>query len=45
VLGLPWALLAALTIGMVVVFVVVNVAIARVVERAATPSQLRGAQQ
>jgi putative ABC transport system permease protein len=45
VLALPWALLAALTMGMVVVFVVVSVAIARVVERAATPSQLRGAQQ
>jgi putative ABC transport system permease protein len=45
VLGLPWALLAALTLGMVVVFVLVSVAIARVVERAATPSQLRGAQQ
>ncbi len=45
VLGLPWALLAALTMGMVVVFVVVSIAIARVVERAATPSQLRGAQQ
>ena len=44
-LGLPWALLAALTMGMVVVFVVVSLAIARVVERAATPSQLRGAQQ
>jgi putative ABC transport system permease protein len=44
-LGLPWALLAALTVGMVVVFVVVCIAIARVVERAATPSQLRGAQQ
>jgi putative ABC transport system permease protein len=45
VLGLPWALLAALTIGMVVVFVIVSVAIARVAERAATASQLRGAQQ
>ena len=45
VLGLPWALLAALAIGMVVVFVFVSVATARVVERAATPSQLRGAQQ
>ena len=45
VLGLPWAPLAALTVGMVVVFVVVSVATARVVERAATPSQLRGAQQ
>jgi hypothetical protein len=45
VLGLPWALLAALTMGMIVVFVVVSLAIARVVERAATPSQLRGAQQ
>ena len=45
VLGLPWALLAALTMGMVVLFVLVSLAIARVVERAATPSQLRGAQQ
>jgi hypothetical protein len=45
VLGLPWALLAALAIGLVLVFLVVSVAIARVVERAATPSQLRGAQQ
>jgi putative ABC transport system permease protein len=44
-LGLPWALLGALTVGMVVVFVVVSLAIATVVERAATPSQLRGAQQ
>ena len=44
-LGLPWALLAVLTLGMVVVFVVVTLAIARVVELAATPSQLRGAQQ
>ncbi len=45
VLGLPWTLLAALAIGLVVVFVVVSVAIARLVERSATPSQLRGAQQ
>jgi ABC-type antimicrobial peptide transport system permease subunit len=45
VLGLPWALLAALAAGLVVVFVVVSVATARLVERAATPSQLRGAQQ
>jgi putative ABC transport system permease protein len=45
VLGPPWALLAALTAGMIVLFVVVSVAIARVVDRAATPSQLRGAQQ
>jgi putative ABC transport system permease protein len=45
VLGLPWALLAAFTIGLIVVFVVVSVGVARVVERAATPSQLRGAQQ
>jgi hypothetical protein len=45
VLGLPWVLLAALTVGMVAVFVAVSVAIARVVERAATPSQLREAQQ
>jgi hypothetical protein len=45
VFGLPWALLAALAIGLVVVFVVVSVAMARLVERAATPTQLRGAQQ
>ena len=45
VLGLPWALLGALTIGFVVVFVLVSVAIARLVDRAATPGQLRGAQQ
>jgi len=45
VLGLPWALLAALTAGMIVVFVAVSLATARVVERAATPGQLRGAQQ
>jgi predicted lysophospholipase L1 biosynthesis ABC-type transport system permease subunit len=45
VFGLPWALLAGLAAGLVVVFVVVSVAIARLVERAATPSQLRGAQQ
>ena len=45
VLGLPWALLAALAIGLVVVFVVVSVTIAKLVERAATPGQLRGAQQ
>jgi predicted lysophospholipase L1 biosynthesis ABC-type transport system permease subunit len=45
VFGLPWALLAALAVGLVVVFVAVSVAIARLVERAATPSQLRGAQQ
>jgi putative ABC transport system permease protein len=45
VLGLPWALLAALTAGMVIVFVVVSIAMARVVDRAATPGQLRGAQQ
>ena len=45
VLGLPWARLAALAIGLVVVFLAVSVAIARLVERAATPSQLRGAQQ
>ncbi len=44
-LGLPWALLAALALGLVVVFFVVSVAIARLVDRAATPSQLRGAQQ
>jgi hypothetical protein len=31
--------------GMVVVFVVVSLTIARVVQRAATPSLLRGAQQ
>jgi len=45
VLGLPWALLGALTVGMVVVFVGVSIGTARVVERAATPGQLRGAQQ
>jgi hypothetical protein len=45
VLGLPWPLLALLTIGMVVVFVLASVAIATLVDRAATPSQLRGAQQ
>jgi hypothetical protein len=45
VLGLPWAPLAALTLGMAIVFVVVSVVIARAVERAATPIQLRGAQQ
>ncbi|MGH2874410.1 MAG: FtsX-like permease family protein [Solirubrobacteraceae bacterium] len=44
-LGLPWALLAVLTLGMIVVFVVVSLATARVVQRAATPSLLRGAQQ
>ena len=38
VLGLPWALLATLTVGVVVVFVVVSLAVARVVEGAATPS-------
>ena len=43
--GLPWALLAVLTIGMVVVFVIVSAALARVAQRAAAPSQLRGAQQ
>ena len=45
VLGLPWALLAALAGGLVVVFAVVSVTIARLVERAATPTRLRGAQQ
>ncbi|MFZ0385527.1 MAG: FtsX-like permease family protein [Solirubrobacteraceae bacterium] len=45
VLGLPWALLAALTLGVVLVFFVVCLAMARVVDRAATPGQLRGAQQ
>jgi putative ABC transport system permease protein len=45
VLGLPWALLAALTAGIIVLFVLASVLIARVVEHAATPSQLRGAQQ
>jgi putative ABC transport system permease protein len=45
VLGLPWALLAALTVGLVIVFVIVSVVIATLVERAAGPSQLRGAQQ
>jgi uncharacterized membrane-anchored protein YhcB (DUF1043 family) len=45
VVGLPWALLAGLAAGLAVVFVVVSLAIARLVERAAAPSQLRGAQQ
>ena len=45
VLGLPWAPLAALGGGLVAAFAVVSVAIARLVDRAATPSQLRGAQQ
>ncbi len=45
VFGLPWALLLALAIVLVVIFASVSVAIARLVERAATPSQLRGAQQ
>ena len=45
VLGLPWALLIALSIGMVVVFVFASAVIASVVDRAATPAQLRGAQQ
>jgi hypothetical protein len=45
VLGLPWALVAALTGGMVLVFALVSVGIARMVERTATPGQLRGAQQ
>lgn len=44
-LGLPWGLLAVLAAGVVVLFVLVSVAIAKVVDRAATPSQLRGAQQ
>ncbi len=44
-LGLPWGLLAALAFGLLVVFVVVSLVIARLVERAATPSQLRAAQQ
>lgn len=44
-LGLPWALLAALTLGMIIAFVLVSVATARVVERAASPGLLRGAQQ
>ena len=34
VLGLPWALLAALAVGLVIVFVVVSVVIAGAVERA-----------
>ena len=45
VLGPPWALLVALAIGLVLVFGLVSVATARLVERVATPSQLRGAQQ
>lgn len=45
VLGLPWPLLGAVTAGMIIVFVGVSVAVASLVERAATPGQLRGAQQ
>jgi putative ABC transport system permease protein len=45
VFGLPWARLVLLTIGLIAVFVVVSVAIARLVERTAGPGQLRGAQQ
>ncbi|MBE7189776.1 FtsX-like permease family protein, partial [Jatrophihabitans endophyticus] len=45
VFGLPWALLGALAAGLVVVFALVSVAIAALVERSATPGQLRGAQQ
>jgi putative ABC transport system permease protein len=45
VLGLPWALLAVLVVGMVVVFVLVSLVTATLVERAATAGQLRGAQQ
>jgi len=45
VLGLPWPLLAALTVGMIVLFTVVSITIAWAMERAATPGQLRGAQQ
>jgi hypothetical protein len=44
-LGLPWALLALFTIAMILVFVLASVAIARLVDRAATPGQLRGARQ
>ncbi len=45
VLGLPWPLLAAFAVGLILVFVMVSAAIARLVERVATPGQLRGAQQ
>lgn len=45
VFALPWALLGALAAGLLVVFAAVSVAMARLVERAATPSQLRGGQQ
>jgi hypothetical protein len=45
VVELPWALLSLLTVGLVVVFVVVSIAGARLVERSASPGQLRGAQQ
>jgi hypothetical protein len=45
VLGLPWVLLAALTVGLIVVFVLASVAIAKLVDRAASPTQLRTAQQ
>jgi putative ABC transport system permease protein len=45
VLDVPWGLVAALTVGLVIVFVVVSVVIARLVERAAEPNELRGAQQ
>ena len=43
--GLPWGLLGALAGGLVVVFVGVSLGIAALVERAATPASLRGAQQ
>jgi hypothetical protein len=45
VFGLPWTLLAVLTVGLVIVLGVVSIAIARLVEGAAGPGQLRGAQQ
>ena len=44
VLGLPWGWLAALTGGLIVVFVLTSLAVARLVQRAATPARLRGAQ-
>jgi hypothetical protein len=45
VFGLPWTLLAVLTVGLMVILGMVSVTIARLVERAAGPGQLRGAQQ
>ena len=45
VYDLPWGLLSVLVAAVVVVFVLVSVLIARLIERQATPGQLRGAQQ